>query len=129
MQFHVPQFIEVEDKIIGPLSLKQAIYAAGAIGVIFVAKGFVGSWLLALLIASPVTAFGLALAFYKINSRPFISTVEAAVKYIGGSRLYVWKKEPKKIVQQEEEESSTDLLTPKLSDSKLKEIARNLDIQ
>jgi len=36
MRFQVPQFIEVEDKIFGPLTLKQFIYLAGAGGVVFV---------------------------------------------------------------------------------------------
>ena len=30
MQFQVPQFIDVENKIIGPLSLRQFLYLAGA---------------------------------------------------------------------------------------------------
>ena len=30
MRFQVPQFTEVEDKIVGPLTLKQFIYLAGA---------------------------------------------------------------------------------------------------
>ena len=36
MRFQVPQFIEVEDKIFGPLTLKQFIYLAGAGGLVFV---------------------------------------------------------------------------------------------
>ena len=30
MQFQVPQFIETEDKIVGPFTLRQFIYVAGA---------------------------------------------------------------------------------------------------
>ena len=32
MQFQVPQFIEIEDKIFGPLTFKQFIYLAGGVG-------------------------------------------------------------------------------------------------
>src|SRR3990172_12458701 len=32
MQFQVPQFIEIEDKIFGPLTFKQFIYVAGGAG-------------------------------------------------------------------------------------------------
>ena len=32
MQFQVPQFIEVEDKIFGPLTFKQFVYVAGGAG-------------------------------------------------------------------------------------------------
>jgi hypothetical protein len=32
MHYQVPQFIEIEDKIFGPLTLKQFIYLAGGVG-------------------------------------------------------------------------------------------------
>ena len=35
MQFQVPQFIEIEDKIFGPLTFKQFIYLAGGGGLCF----------------------------------------------------------------------------------------------
>ena len=37
MHFQTPQFIEIEDKIFGPLTLKQFIYLAGAAGLSFTA--------------------------------------------------------------------------------------------
>jgi len=36
MQYQVPQFIEVEDRIIGPLTLKQFLYLAFAGAILFV---------------------------------------------------------------------------------------------
>ena len=35
MQFQVPQFIEVEDKIFGPLTFKQFVYVAGGAGLAY----------------------------------------------------------------------------------------------
>jgi hypothetical protein len=32
MQFQVPQFLDVEDKIIGPFTIKQFLYLAGGAG-------------------------------------------------------------------------------------------------
>ena len=32
MRFQVPQFIEVEDKIFGPLTFKQFVYVTGGVG-------------------------------------------------------------------------------------------------
>ena len=32
MQFHIPQYIDIEDKLFGPLTLKQAVYVAGGLG-------------------------------------------------------------------------------------------------
>lgn len=130
MQFHVPQFIEVEDKIFGPFSAKQFFYVGGAAGAFFVFFSITDSIILGILLSSPIMALGLALAFYKINSRPFIHVVEAAFKYIRRPRLFIWKKTPKKVVPGKKEEDVTEeLFVPKLSDSKLKDLAWSLDIQ
>lgn len=129
MQFQVPQFIDVEDKIFGPFTVKQFIYLAGAVGIIFVLNSFL-PFFFAVIIGGPVIALGVALAFYKVNNRPFINMVEAVFKYILGNRLYIWKKEEKKIIKKKEKiEERTDLFVPKLSDSKLKDLAWSLDIQ
>ena len=129
MQFQVPQFIDVEDKIFGPFTVKQFIYLAGAVGIIFVLNSFL-PFFFAVIIGGPVVALGAALAFYKVNNRPFINMVEAVFKYILGNRLYIWKKEEKKIIKKKEKiEERTDLFVPKLSDSKLKDLAWSLDIQ
>ena len=96
MRFQVPQFIEVESKIFGPLSLKQFIYLAGGAGLIFIFKTFLPLWL-AFILALPVGGFAVALAFYKVNNQPFIKIVENAFKHFAGTKLYIWKKiEPQK---------------------------------
>ncbi len=131
MQFHVPQFIDVEDKIFGPFSAKQFAWVGGGAGAFFVAYSITGSFLLGLIISSPILALGFALAFYKVNNRPFIHVVEAAFKYFTNSRLYIWKKIDKQPTRKEEEvsEEVSDIFVPKLSDSKLKDLAWSLDIQ
>jgi len=129
MQFQVPQYVDVEDKIFGPLTVKQFIYLAGAAGIIFVLNSFL-PFIFALLLGGPIIALGVALAFYKVNNRPFIHVVEAAFKFILGSRLYLWKKEQRKITKRKEViEESADVYVPNLSDSKLKDLAWSLDIK
>ena len=59
MQFQVPQFIETEDKIIGPFSIKQFIYVGAAIGISFMLYFTVQAWLW---IALSLIVVGLALA-------------------------------------------------------------------
>ena len=41
MQFKVPQFIDMEDKIVGPLTLKQFAYILGAGGFSFLLWTFI----------------------------------------------------------------------------------------
>lgn len=132
MRFQVPQFIEVEDKIFGPLTLKQFIYLLGGAGLSFIIYTLVGNIFISAILILPVIGFALALAFYKINNKPFIGVVEAAFNYYIGSKLYIWKKidrpiETKNVVGQSP--SSSEFYVPKLSDSKLKDLTWSLDIK
>src|ERR1700722_5100980 len=131
MQFQVPQFIEVEDKIFGPLTFKQFIYILGGLGAAYIAYR-----LLPLFIAGPVIlAVGggaASLAFLEYNGRPFIISVENAFYFVIHPKLYLWNNErrAKKPVQQKEEDlkNSSDVYIPKLSQSKLHELSWSLDI-
>jgi len=132
MRFQVPQFIEVESKIFGPLTLKQFIYLAGGAGIIFLLYVILPFFLVVLL-AIPVSAFSLALAFYKVNNQPFVRVIENAIKFFSASRIYIWKKrEPKKAKEKAEQSSSItggQIYVPKLTKSKLKDLAWSLDIK
>jgi hypothetical protein len=95
MRFQLPQFIDVEDKIFGPFTLKQFIYLAGGASVALVTTTFFGLFF-GLLLATPVVVLALALAFYKVNNRPFINILESAFKYSTKDKLYIWQKTEKK---------------------------------
>ena len=75
----------------------------------------------------PVLVLGVTLAFYKPNGKPFLNMVESAIKYYIGSKLYLWKKEVKKVTRTEEA-AQNQVVVPKLADSKLKDLAWNLNI-
>jgi len=94
MQFKVPQFIEIEDKIVGPLTLKQFLYLLAGVGALAVLWFYLtlGAFLL---IGIPIGILVLALAFYKYNGRPLISILGSFIKYITKPRLYLWKKDNK----------------------------------
>jgi hypothetical protein len=131
MQFQVPQFIEVEDKIFGPLTFKQFIYIGGGIG------GAYLLWVtLPIYIAAPIIAIegGLAaaLAFFQYNGRPFILALENSFFFLIHSKLYLWNNEHKKKTRQTIEQDiakASNLYVPKLSGSKLHELAWSLDIK
>jgi len=132
MKFQVPQFIEVEDKIFGPLTLKQFIYLAGAGGVVFMLWRILPIFI-AIIAATPIITLAIALAFYKVNKRPFVSILEAAFRYALSSRLYIWKhKNISKMKGRQEDDKKIEktlIRVPKLSESKLKDIAWSLDIK
>jgi hypothetical protein len=88
MQFQVPQFIEVEDKIFGPFSFKQFVYLAGGAGLAFVLYKLLPLWI-ALVPGLLIIGLALLLTFYRPNGKPFIDMMQSWFRYIGGSKLYV----------------------------------------
>ncbi|MDP3784561.1 MAG: PrgI family protein [bacterium] len=126
-QFQVPQFIEVEDKIFGPLTLKQFLYVLGGGAVIFLLYVFLPLWL-TFILGFPFGAFFLVLAFYEVNGQPFIKVLESALNHYTKTRLYIWKK-IERPPKQEEAKTQKNLYLPKLTESKLKDLAWSLDIQ
>lgn len=95
MRFEVPQFVDVEDKIIGPFTWKQFVYLAGGAGAGFMLFIFL-PFPLFVLLGGPLIALAAGLAFYKVNNRPLSVMLEAIVTYVSRSRLYLWKKEAPK---------------------------------
>ncbi len=94
MQFQVPQFIETEDKIIGPLTLKQFLYLAAAGGISFACFFFLKTWLW-LIITLLVGVGGAALAFININGRPLPKILIAALGFYWKPRLFLWQRTEK----------------------------------
>jgi hypothetical protein len=129
MRFQVPQFIEVEDRIFGPLTFKQFVYLTGGAGICLLFFLFLPK-LLAFLLSTPIAVLSLALAFYKFNEKPFIFLVEAFFNYLLTTRLYIWKKEEKiPQAKQAQTKAPEQIYVPKLSESKLKELTWSLDIK
>ncbi len=102
MRFEVPQFIEIEDKIVGPLTWKQFVYLAGGIGIIVILFLSV-PFLIFILFALPLGALSGALAFHRINNRPFSVFLESAVKFFSHTRLYLWRRETEQTIVVKEE--------------------------
>lgn len=130
MQFKVPQFIDVEDKLFGPFTFRQFVYMAGGAGIIFVLYKLLPFWI-AILLILPVGLLAGLLTFYKINNKPFIYYLQAAINYAISNKLYIWKQrlaKPKDAKAEEESIPQTSVL-PVLSSSKLRDISWSLDVQ
>ncbi len=129
MRFQVPQFLEVEDKIFGPFTFKQFIYLAGSIAIAVVMLMLLPKFI-ALLLGAPIVAFGVALAFYRVNEKPFINVVEAFLKFQLGGKLYLWSKEDSAPIASTNNPKQIDqVYVPRLSESKLKDLSWSLDIK
>ena len=130
MEYQVPQFIEVEDKIIGPLTLKQFLYIAGGAGLCVVFFAYLPI-VVAFILSALVGGFASALAFYKLNGKPFAEVLEAGFNYYTRAKLFLWKHQDKPgpdagvITPSEPVQKST----PKLTRGKLSELAWSLDVK
>ena len=93
MQYPVPQFTEVEDKLIGPLSIKQFFIVFAAVNLIFSrhsgTKSTVAMVILFLIFGVPA----LALAFAKINGRPAYRQLPFLLKFFSAPKKLVFHKE------------------------------------
>jgi len=90
MQYQVPQFIDTEDKLVGPFSLRQFGFVGAAGLVSAICYFFLQTWLF--VVVAVVTLGGaLALSFLKVNGRPLIKVVTAAFRFYWNPQLYVWK--------------------------------------
>lgn len=131
MEYQVPQFIEVEDKIFGPFTLRQFIFLAGGAGLCTIIVLYLPlPFIINVVFAIPVAALAGALAFYKINNKSFLDIVEAGFNYYRNGRLYLWKKEQKSqtaAVMQAPAAPIREKLG--LSQGKLRDLAWSLDIK
>jgi len=133
MEYQVPQFIEVENKIVGPLTLRQFIYVAGAAG-LCVLFFFYLQIVIAILLSLPVVAFAVALAFYKVNGKPFVEMLEAGFNYYVGDKFFLWKHQDKSNLPKTGSSDPVIATTnvqksnAKLTRGKLSELAWSLDV-
>lgn len=94
MQFKVPQNIDMEDRIIGPLTLSQFFYLLFGGLIIYILFGRLYAaglgfffWILAI----PIGLLSFAMAFLRVNDRPFPSFFVALIKFFTQPRQRTWQ--------------------------------------
>lgn len=132
MQFRVPQFIDIEDKVFGPFTLKQFGYMAGAGGLSFLIWTFIPIKFIAVLVIIPVASLFLALAFVKFNNRPFGELLENAFTYYTNPKLYTWiqpktenKSDP---INQVVTETQKEIIIEKTNRDRIHDVSLGLDV-
>ncbi|MFH2063072.1 MAG: PrgI family protein [bacterium] len=91
MKFTVPQFIDVEDKIFGPLTIRQFLIMLVTCGIMFVTFKL-ADFALFVLLAVLQVAIGGVLAFLKVNGQPFHFFLLNLIQTFRKPRLRVWDK-------------------------------------
>jgi len=89
LRFKVPQNIDMQDRIIGPLTMVQFIYAVIGGGVCYSIYSAVPAPF-SYIIILPIALFVICLDFVKINERPFLNFFLAAIQYASAPKQRVW---------------------------------------
>jgi hypothetical protein len=91
MMFNVPQFIDVEDKVAGPLTVKQLLWMIGMASVILIASSIFPA-AVAIAIAVPVAIIFVLLAFYRPNGQPLAAYIAHAFFFLFRPKVLVWRR-------------------------------------
>lgn len=132
MQYSVPQFVEIEDKIIGPLTLKQflTLLVGGLFGLMFYSIFNMSAFFFVLML--PTTVVFLYLAFGKLNGRPVLGNIPTVVKFLitPKVRMFARTGEGNFLIKKKEVSKADELAKkpePEAVSSRLKRLAYILD--
>ncbi|MDP3997213.1 MAG: PrgI family protein [bacterium] len=91
MRFQVPQFVDIEDKIIGPFTLKQFLiylFSVMALVPVFLTTDLS----LFLTVAIPVIGVAALFAHFKLNGKSLFVVLMSAVRFFLNGQLYLWRR-------------------------------------
>lgn len=95
MIFNVPQYIDVEDKVAGPLTARQLGWFLG-MGVMLFLFWAMFSKVVFYVSILPVMGIFIALAFYRPNGQSLIKFMTSGIRYVFGPKVYIWKRVTKR---------------------------------
>lgn len=138
MRFTVPQFIEHEAKIIGPLTFKQFGYVGMAGIICFVLYFAIGqtNFLLFLLLSLASFSAAISLAFLKISGKSLPAIFFNLLRFNLTPKMYIWHKKDQTAAQvykkeeygKEKDEEDKDELPLKIAEnSRLKKLHTKIE--
>ena len=89
MRFKVPQNIDIQDRIIGPLTMVQFVYAVVGFGLCYIIFNSIPAPFSYGLII-PIALFVVMLDFVKVNERPFLEFFKSALLFMALPKQRVW---------------------------------------
>ncbi len=91
MLFGVPQYIDVEDKIAGPLTARQFLWMLG-LGALLIVMWNIFDRVAFYVIAVPVCMVFAAFAFYRPHGVPLIAFIGYGLTFLLQPKVYVWRR-------------------------------------
>ena len=128
MQYAVPQFVGIEDRIIGSLTGKQILYliiGGGTLLIFFTFFDLVFFALVAILIIPTTVVF----AFYKPSGRTVATYLLITFNHLTIPHTYIWQRELKviKFKRSQKKRAGGRAMKENVSHNKLRELAWVLD--
>ncbi|MGE5297806.1 MAG: PrgI family protein [Acidobacteriaceae bacterium] len=130
MQYPVPQFTEVEDKIIGPLTLKQFLILIGFGAILFMFWSIFGIGAIFYILAIPTVGLCAFTAFKKLNGRPLYFYLPALISFATKPKVMIFKREENIVSISKQETKQVEkqqALTSDQAAGRLKKLAYLLD--
>lgn len=90
MQYQVPQFIDTEDKIAGPFTIRQFIYICVTAALVFALYFLFQSYIF-IFFALIVGGVGIGLAFIKVNGQPLSKLAVLGFLFYWNPQFYLWQ--------------------------------------
>lgn len=91
-QFVVPQFLDVESKIIGPITARQFIILLATVLAEFIIYSIFLSVLFMIVLGLPTLVLGIVFAFARVNGQPFHFIVLNMIQTLRRPGIRVWDK-------------------------------------
>lgn len=133
MLTNVPQYIDVEDKVAGPLTVKQLIWMIILGAVLFVLWMLIPAKSIFIIIALPILALFVAMAFYKPFGQPLPGFIASGFMFLFAPKIYVWKRMPhNKILPKKDpikRENFSQVRNEKLTPQQISALAHVLDTE
>jgi hypothetical protein len=129
MIFNVPQFIDIEDKIVGPLTAKQLGWLAMGAVVLLVLYGLLDKSAFILSAIIVATIFG-GLAFYRPYNQPLVKFITSSILFVTRPKMYIWRRTPEKIQKATpKNQATTPVVAKKKFDAqKVADVSQLLDM-
>lgn len=115
MIFNVPQFIDIEDKIVGPLTAKQLGWLALGGVILLVCYALLDASAFAISAVIVITIFS-ALAFYRPYNQPLIKFIFSSLLFATRPKRYIWRRLPEKMKRTPIKENSAPPIPKKKFD-------------
>ena len=136
MRFTIPQFIEHEAKIVGPLTFKQFVFVGVAGTACFIIYFLIGKdhFFLFFILSIIILGTGAGLAFVKIGGQKLPTILANFFRFSLASKFYIWKRKGTEVtfsksMEIKKDPKSGDLPLKTTPTSRLKKIKTDIETE